>query len=105
MNGLLADKHVCVRWLVGAPVEDIDADIHGAVLAVTAARHWANQRLKEGVRPGPLAIAMVSAGVGLGLAQDGACVWARLLRGIADTLEQGGVVPVATSEDKFLGNH
>jgi hypothetical protein len=86
-------------------VDDIDADLHETGLALTAARRWADERLRKGVPPAPLAIAMVSVGIGVGLAQDGPYVWARLLRSLADTLEQGGVVPLDVNEDRLPSNH
>jgi hypothetical protein len=69
------------------------AGLHDAALATAAARRWADERLKEGVAPGALATAMLSVAVSTGLAQDGPHVWAEILRRMADTLEQGGIVP------------
>jgi hypothetical protein len=86
-------------------VDDIEANLHEAGLALRAARRWADERLRDGMPPVPLAIAMVSVGIGVGLAQDGPYVWARLLRGLADTLEQGGSVTRGLNQDGCLSNH
>ena len=74
-------------------MSDADPNLHGAVVAMAAVRRWADERLKEGMAPGPLAMAMLSVAVSTGLAQDGPHVWAQILRSMADTLEQGGIVP------------
>jgi hypothetical protein len=86
-------------------VDDIEANLHEAGLALMAARRWADERLRDGMPPAPLAIAMVSVGISSGLAQDGAYVWARLLQGLADTLEQAAVVPRDVTQDRYVSNH
>ena len=74
-------------------MSDADPDLHGAVVATAAARRWADERLEDGMAPGSLAMAMLSVAISTGLAQEGPHVWAQILRSMADTLEQGGIVP------------
>jgi hypothetical protein len=82
---------------------DIDADLHEGTLA--AVRSWADKRLKEGMPPIPLAVAMLSVAVSTGLTQDGPYVRAQLLRWMADRLERGGIAPLDMGEERLPSLH